>query len=122
MAGMSTAYGPLLDLVRGARRSTDRVLLEGVHAVKHALRFGAETALPPDPVPNPQLTMRRNVIRPVVEQIANRNVNAETAIAVITRDRRQRDRGRTIPAELNTGARTLARCLDRERKPVITRL
>jgi RNA methyltransferase, TrmH family len=37
---MTEAYG--LDLVRSARRDPGRVRLEGVHALKHALRFGAD--------------------------------------------------------------------------------
>jgi RNA methyltransferase, TrmH family len=55
---MDAAYGPPPDLgtslrrpaaaaelVALARRDVDRVLLEGVHAVKHALRFGAHVEL-----------------------------------------------------------------------------
>jgi RNA methyltransferase, TrmH family len=34
--------GYAVDLVRSARRDHSRVRLEGVHALKHALRFGAE--------------------------------------------------------------------------------
>ncbi len=47
---MDTAYGPLVARVRSARRSSDRVLLEGVHAFKHARRFGAdvEVVVTPD--------------------------------------------------------------------------
>jgi RNA methyltransferase, TrmH family len=37
---MPAAYG--LELVRSARRDPGRVRLEGVHALKHALRFGAD--------------------------------------------------------------------------------
>jgi RNA methyltransferase, TrmH family len=36
------AAGYVVDLVRSARRDPTRVRLEGVHALKHALRFGAE--------------------------------------------------------------------------------
>ncbi len=47
---MSTAYGPYLERVRAARRPSGGVLLEGVHALKHARRFGAdvEVVLTPD--------------------------------------------------------------------------
>ncbi len=48
---MTTAYGPYVARVRAARRpSGGVVLLEGVHALKHAVRFGAdvEVALTPD--------------------------------------------------------------------------
>jgi RNA methyltransferase, TrmH family len=43
--------GYVLDLVRSARRDPDLVRLEGVHALKHALRFGAhvEGIVTPDP-------------------------------------------------------------------------
>jgi RNA methyltransferase, TrmH family len=42
--------GYVLDLVRSARRDPARVRLEGVHALKHALRFGAhvEAVVTPD--------------------------------------------------------------------------
>jgi RNA methyltransferase, TrmH family len=47
---MSPAYGPPLSRVRAARRACNEVLLEGVHALKHAVRFGAnvEVAYTPD--------------------------------------------------------------------------
>jgi TrmH family RNA methyltransferase len=43
--------GDLVAQFRAARRDPSRVALEGFHALKHALRFGAaiETALSPDP-------------------------------------------------------------------------
>ncbi len=44
-SSMPTGYGPVPAAVRAARRSSDHVVLEGVHAVKHALRFGAELQL-----------------------------------------------------------------------------
>lgn len=53
---MGPSYGAPRDTdpvacLRAARRSTTDVLLEGVHAVKHAVRFGArlEAAASPDP-------------------------------------------------------------------------
>lgn len=50
MSGMGPSYGPALARVRAVRRGSDGVLLEGVHALKHASRFGAriEVALTPD--------------------------------------------------------------------------
>lgn len=47
---MPPAYGPHVARVRAARRASDGVLLEGVHALKHARRFGAdvEVVLTPD--------------------------------------------------------------------------
>ncbi|MCA1782210.1 MAG: hypothetical protein LC679_08575, partial [Intrasporangiaceae bacterium] len=47
---MGPSYGPELARVRAVRRGSDGVLLEGVHALKHATRFGAriEVALTPD--------------------------------------------------------------------------
>ena len=42
---MDTAYGELVSRVRSARRSSGQVLLEGVHALKHASRFGADIEL-----------------------------------------------------------------------------
>lgn len=47
---MDTAYGQLLSRVRSARRSSGQVLLEGIHAFKHASRFGAdiEVVITPD--------------------------------------------------------------------------
>ena len=47
---MASAYGAPLERVRAARRSSGRVLLEGIHALKHARRFGAdiEVVLTPD--------------------------------------------------------------------------
>ena len=39
---MSTAADPLADAFAAARHAPGLVLLEGLHAVKHALRFGAE--------------------------------------------------------------------------------
>ncbi len=50
MSGMDPSYGPQLARVRDVRRGSDGVLLEGVHALKHATRFGAriEVALTPD--------------------------------------------------------------------------
>ncbi len=39
---MSAAADPLAEAFAAARRAPDLVLLEGFHAVKHALRFGAE--------------------------------------------------------------------------------
>jgi RNA methyltransferase, TrmH family len=39
-SGMTAGYA--LEVVRSARRDPSRVRLEGVHALKHALRFGAE--------------------------------------------------------------------------------
>jgi len=50
MSGMDVAYGAELTRVRAVRRGSDGVLLEGVHALKHATRFGAriEVALTPD--------------------------------------------------------------------------
>src|ERR1700709_1798294 len=41
---MTPARGPTLGLqvIEAARRDPDLVVLEGFHAVKHALRFGAE--------------------------------------------------------------------------------
>ena len=39
---MSAAADPLADAFAAARSSPDLVLVEGLHAVKHALRFGAE--------------------------------------------------------------------------------
>ncbi len=50
MSGMGPSYGSELARVRAVRRGSDGVLLEGVHALKHASRFGAriEVALTPD--------------------------------------------------------------------------
>lgn len=50
MAGMTPSYGATLARVRAVRRGTDGVLLEGVHALKHATRFGAdiEVTVTPD--------------------------------------------------------------------------
>lgn len=47
---MATAYGAYVARVRAARRPSGGVLLEGVHALKHARRFGAdvEVVLTPD--------------------------------------------------------------------------
>ena len=47
---MATAYGAHVARVRAARRPSGGVLLEGVHALKHARRFGAdvEVVLTPD--------------------------------------------------------------------------
>ena len=39
---MTAAADPLADAFAAARTSPDLVLVEGLHAVKHALRFGAE--------------------------------------------------------------------------------
>ncbi len=38
---MSDAPGTIVERFRGARRDTSLVVLEGLHALKHALRFGA---------------------------------------------------------------------------------
>jgi RNA methyltransferase, TrmH family len=48
--GERTVAGTL-DAIRRARRDPDRVLLEGLHALKHAVRFGAdiEVVATPDP-------------------------------------------------------------------------
>ncbi len=47
---MPAAYGAVVGRVRDARVDPTLVVLEGVHAVKHALRFGAdvETTVTPD--------------------------------------------------------------------------
>lgn len=47
---MRAAYGAPVERVRAARRSSDRVLLEGIHALKHGVRFGAdvEVVVTPD--------------------------------------------------------------------------
>jgi RNA methyltransferase, TrmH family len=66
MAGMPTAYGPLLDRVRAARRSSDRVLLEGVHALKHAVRFGADVEV----VATPDLDRMRALLADLAPDVA----------------------------------------------------
>lgn len=48
---MPQAYGPLPARVQAARHDETMVVLEGVHAVKHALRFGAELTLACSPDP-----------------------------------------------------------------------
>jgi TrmH family RNA methyltransferase len=47
---MPAAYG--LDLVRSARRDPSVVRLEGVHALKHAVRFGAQVEVVVTPAPD----------------------------------------------------------------------
>ncbi len=42
MARRTGAQGALIDTVRRARRDRELVVIEGFHALKHALRFGAE--------------------------------------------------------------------------------
>lgn len=51
-AAVADAIAGVVAEVRSARRDPDRVVLEGVHALKHALRFGAtvELVATPDPV------------------------------------------------------------------------
>ena len=41
-AGKDRAHAPLITCFRRARSDPERVVLEGFHALKHAMRFGAE--------------------------------------------------------------------------------
>jgi RNA methyltransferase, TrmH family len=62
MSGMTPAYDDLVATVEAARSDRTRVVLEGVHAVKHALRFGA--------VPEVLLTPDRAALDALVAQLA----------------------------------------------------
>jgi RNA methyltransferase, TrmH family len=90
MAGMSTAYGPLEARVRAARRSSDRVLLEGVHAVKHALRFGADVEV----VATPDLAGTRSLLAELAPDVtlpgSTVEVDAATWLALVN--------GRELPS------------------------
>jgi RNA methyltransferase, TrmH family len=75
--------GYVLDLVRSARRDPARVRLEGVHALKHALRFGAhvEAVVTPDA---PELLrlledLAPDVVLPVAPLEVDRGTWAATA-------------------------------------------
>jgi RNA methyltransferase, TrmH family len=50
--------GYVVDLVRSSRRDPARVRLEGIHALKHALRFGAEI----EAVVSPDVTTMRRLL------------------------------------------------------------
>lgn len=63
--------------LRSARRDPSRVVLEGAHALKHALRFGAEVELVATPDPEALTALLREVAPDVAREIADRAVHLD---------------------------------------------
>jgi RNA methyltransferase, TrmH family len=62
------------DLLRAARRDRSRVLLEGVHAVKHATRFGADVEVVATPDRRALADLLRDLAPDVATQVLARTV------------------------------------------------
>lgn len=70
----STSTPALVDRVLAARRDPEVVLLEGAHALKHALRFSADIEVVVSPEPRALLRLLAELAPDVVDEVAARVV------------------------------------------------
>jgi len=75
----STSHPALVDRVLAARRDPEVVVLEGAHALKHALRFDADIEVVVSPDPRALLRLLGELAPDVVEEVADRVVELTTS-------------------------------------------
>lgn len=72
-----TDEATVVDTLRSARRDPDSVLLEGAHALKHALRFGADIEVVATPDPAALDALLRAVAPDVAGEVRHRAVHLD---------------------------------------------